>query len=53
MSGRHGDNQSMRAPWQRTATTEQRDGLTPTELLVVVLVLVVALAIAVPVMLSR
>jgi Tfp pilus assembly protein FimT len=44
----------MRAPWQRTATTtESRDGLTPTELLVVILVLVVALAIAVPVLLNR
>jgi Tfp pilus assembly protein FimT len=43
----------MRAPWQRTATTEQRSGLTPTELLVVVLVLLVALAIAVPVMVGH
>jgi Tfp pilus assembly protein FimT len=34
-------------------STEQREGLTPTELLVVVLVLVVALAIALPVMLSH
>jgi prepilin-type N-terminal cleavage/methylation domain-containing protein len=41
----------MQMPWQ--ATTEERDGLTWTELLVVVLVLVVALAIAVPVILSR
>ncbi len=42
----------MRAPWQRTATEQQRDGLTPTELMVVVLVLLVALAIAVPVLLG-
>jgi competence protein ComGC len=41
----------MQMPWQ--AATEERDGLTWTELLVVVLVLVVALAIVVPVILSR
>jgi hypothetical protein len=43
----------MRAPWQRTATTERRNGLTPQELAVVVIVLIVALAIAVPVLLNR
>jgi Tfp pilus assembly protein FimT len=53
MSAPHGDNNVMRVPWQRTASTEPRDGLTPTELLVVVLVLIVALAIAVPVLLNR
>jgi hypothetical protein len=42
----------MRAPWQRSATTEQRDGLTMQELAVVVIVLVVALAIAVPLLLN-
>lgn len=44
----------MRAPWERTETTDQqrRNGLTTPELLVVVLVLAVALAIAIPVMLS-
>jgi Tfp pilus assembly protein FimT len=41
----------MQMPWQ--AATEERDGLTWTELLVVVLVLIVALAIAVPVVLAR
>lgn len=41
----------MQMPWQ--GASEERDGLTWTELLVVVLVLVVALAIAVPVILSR
>jgi Tfp pilus assembly protein FimT len=39
-------------PWRRTGNDEPRDGLTPTELLVVVLVAVVALAIAVPVVFS-
>jgi hypothetical protein len=43
----------MRAPWQRTATTEQRGGLTMQELAVVVIVLIVALVIAVPLLLSR
>jgi Tfp pilus assembly protein FimT len=41
----------MQMPWQ--TATEERDGLTWTELLVVVLVLVVTLAIAVPMFLSR
>ena len=41
----------MQMPWQ--GATEERDGLTWAELLVVVLVLVVALAIAVPVILAR
>jgi competence protein ComGC len=41
----------MQMPWQ--AATEERDGLTRAELLVVVLVLIVALAIAVPVVLAR
>jgi prepilin-type N-terminal cleavage/methylation domain-containing protein len=41
----------MQMPWQ--VATEERDGLTWVELLVVILVFVVALAIAVPIVLSR
>jgi Tfp pilus assembly protein FimT len=41
----------MQMPWQ--VATEERDGLTWAELLVVVLVLVVTLAIAVPIVLAR
>jgi len=40
----------MQMPWQ---ATEERDGLTWAELLVVVLVLVVALAIVLPIFLSH
>jgi Tfp pilus assembly protein FimT len=41
----------MQMPWQ--TATEERDGLTWAELLVVVVVLVVTLAIAVPILLNR
>jgi competence protein ComGC len=41
----------MQMPWQ--VATEERDGLTWAELLVVILVFVVALALAVPIVRSR
>ena len=41
----------MQMPWQ--APTEERDGLTWPEILVVMVVLLVALAIAIPAILNR